>query len=89
MNLTGHSFIGNSRSTESSDTFTATNATTGEALEPTFYSATTDDLEKAVSLATVAFQTYSKIEPKTRAKFLRNIAEKINAAGPDITPRMM
>ncbi|MDF1711345.1 MAG: aldehyde dehydrogenase (NADP(+)) [Akkermansiaceae bacterium] len=89
MNLTGHSFIGNSRSTESSDTFTATNATTGEALEPTFYSATTDDLEKAVSLATVAFQTYSKIEPKTRAKFLRTIAEKINAAGPDITPRMM
>lgn len=89
MNLIGHSFIGNSRSNESSGTFTVTNATTGEALETTFYSATTNDLEKAVSLATVASQTYSKIEPKTRAKFLRTIAEKINAAGPDITPRMM
>lgn len=89
MNLTGYSFIGNSRSTESSDTFTATNAATGETLEPTFYSATDEDLQKAVSLAAEAFQTYSKVDPKTRAKFLRTIAEKINAAGPDITPRMM
>ncbi|MEN8774322.1 MAG: aldehyde dehydrogenase (NADP(+)) [Akkermansiaceae bacterium] len=89
MNLTGYSFIGNSRATESSDYFTASNASTGEALEPTFYSATTNDLQKAVSFATEAFQTYSKIDPKTRAKFLRTIAEKINAAGSDITPRMM
>ena len=36
-----------------------------------------------------AFQTYSKIDSKTRANFLRTISEKINAAGPEITPRMM
>ena len=89
MTLTGHSFIGSSRSTDTSDTFAPSNAATGEALAPTYHSATTADLEKAATLATAAFPIFSKTCPTTRAKFLRIIADKIDALGEEITPRMM
>lgn len=89
MTLTGQSFIGATRATDSTETFHSTNAATGEKLEPAFHSATTADLEKAVSLATAAFPVFSTTTPETRAAFLRTIAEKIDALGDDITPRMM
>jgi len=89
MKLTGYSFIGSTRSTEDTSTFHASNAATGETLEPAFHSATTADLEKAVALATEAFPAYSQVDPATRATFLRTIASKIDALGPEITPRMM
>lgn len=89
MNLTGHSFIGSSRASDSNTTFQVTNPATGQLLNPAFHSASPDDLNKAISLAAEAFQTYSKIDSKTRANFLRTIATKIDAAGPEITPRMM
>ncbi|HBI31879.1 MAG TPA: aldehyde dehydrogenase (NADP(+)), partial [Verrucomicrobiales bacterium] len=89
MNLTGHSFIGSSRASDSNTTFQVTNPTTGQLLDPAFHSASPDDLNKAIFLAAEAFQTYSKIDSKTRANFLRTIAIKIDAAGPEITPRMM
>lgn len=89
MNITGHSFLGSSRSTASTITFQVTNPSTGETLEPTFHQTTPDDLQKAVTLATTAFPTYSTTSPETRAKFLRTIADKIDALGDEITPRMM
>ena len=89
MNITGHSFIGQSRSNDSSDTFQVTNPSTGEVLEPTFQSATSADLEKTVALAAAAFPSYSTTTPQDRANFLRTIAKKIDALGDEITPRMM
>jgi alpha-ketoglutaric semialdehyde dehydrogenase len=89
MNLTGQSFLGASRATASPETFHVSNAATGEQLEPAFHSATTADLAKAVSLASDASPTYSQTTPETRAAFLRTIAEKIDALGDEITPRMM
>lgn len=89
MTLTGYSFIGSNRSTEGTTTFHATNAATGEPLEPAFHSATPADLEKAVTLATAAFTPYSQTTPEKRAVFLRTIAAKIDELGPEITPRMM
>ncbi len=89
MNITGHSFLGSTRADDSSQTFHVSNAATGEPLEPAFHSASTEDLEKAVSLATQAFSSYSSVAPETRAEFLRTIAEKIDALGDEITPRMM
>ncbi len=88
MTLTGHSFIGASRSNESTLTFNVKNPTTGEILEPPFHAATNEDLDEAVQLASNAFTLYSKTCPKTRANFLRTIADKIDALGPEITPRM-
>ena len=89
MTFTGYSFIGSGRSTGSSATFHALAAATGEALEPAFHSATPDELERAVTLATEAFTPYSHTTPEKRAAFLRTIASKIDALGPEITPRMM
>ncbi len=89
MNITGQSFIGATRASASTETFHVSNAATGGQLEPAFLSATTADLEKAVSLATDAFPTYSQTAPETRAAFLRTIAGKIDALGDEITPRMM
>jgi NADP-dependent aldehyde dehydrogenase len=89
MTLTGYSFIGSSRSTAGTTTFHSSNAASGESLEPAFHSATPDDVEKSISLAASAFLPYSQTSPAERAKFLRTIAEKIEALGPEITPRMM
>jgi len=89
MTPTGHSFIGASRASDSSKTFQVSNPVTGETLEPSFHSASTDDLEKALALASAAFPTFSHTSPSDRAKFLRTIAEKIDAIGSEITPRMM
>ena len=87
--ITGYSFIGSTRATAGTKTFQSYNAATGEALEPAFHSATSEDVEKALSLAASAFLPYSQTSPAERAKFLRTVAEKIDALGPEITPRMM
>jgi NADP-dependent aldehyde dehydrogenase len=89
MTFTGYSFIGSGRSTDSTATFHALAAATGETLEPAFHSATPEELERAVNLATEAFTPYSHTTPEKRAAFLRTIASKIDALGPEITPRMM
>lgn len=87
--ITGYSFIGSARSTEGTSTFHSHNAATAEALEPAFHSATADDVTKVLSLADSAFLPYSQTSPAERAKFLRTIADKIDAVGSEITPRMM
>ena len=83
MNLTGHSFIGSSRASDSNTTFQVTNPATGQLLDPAFHSASTDDLNKAIFLAAEAFQTYSKIDSKTRANFLRTQLQ-LQGIDPDI-----
>jgi NADP-dependent aldehyde dehydrogenase len=63
------------------------NPATGLPLEPTFYSASADDLERAASLAQAAFPIYSKLSGKEKGKFLRGIAAAIEAAAPAIVER--
>jgi len=89
MTLTGKSFIGSSRASDNATPFTVSHAANGETLEPTFHSASSDELQKAVALAAAAFPTFSNTSPAERANFLRTIAEKIDALGSEITPRMM
>ena len=91
MNIIGQSFLGLNRTATNgtTDTFQVTNPTTGETLEPTFHAATSEELNTAVTLAEEAFLPYSQITPSERATFLRTIAEKIDALGEEITPRMM
>jgi alpha-ketoglutaric semialdehyde dehydrogenase len=67
--------------------FTGMNPATGAALEPKFFSATADDLERAATLAQSAFPLYSKLSGKKRGAFLRRIAEAIEAAAPAIIQR--
>lgn len=79
--LTGKSIIGFSRGTTSDATFTAFNPATGEAVEPKFHSASLDELNKACELAENARIAYGKVSGKDKAKFLRQIADNIEALG--------
>ncbi|MBK1881021.1 aldehyde dehydrogenase (NADP(+)) [Luteolibacter pohnpeiensis] len=79
LDLLGTSFIGYSRGTGHNSCGKAINPATSEELEPTFRSATPDEVEKAMALAKSAFPIYSKLPGSVRAKFLRTIAEKIGA----------
>jgi len=87
MELTGKSIVGFSRGTETEKIFTAFNPETGEAVEPNFYSATNDELERAAELAEQARIPYGKVSGKNKAKFLRQIADNIEGLGDDLIQR--
>jgi len=88
MILTGHSFIGSRRGNDSTSTWQASNPANGEALAPTYYGASQEDLKEAVALATDAFQSYSQTSGSQRAEFLRTIAKTIEGLTDEIVPRM-
>ena len=67
--------------------FTGMNPATGAPLEPKFFSASTEDLERAASLAQSAVPIYSKLSGKDKGAFLRRIAAAIEAAAPAIIQR--
>jgi 2,5-dioxopentanoate dehydrogenase len=67
--------------------FTGVNPATGSALEPKFFSATAEDLERAATLAQSAFPIYSNLSGKEKGAFLRTIAASIEAVAPAIIQR--
>lgn len=87
IELTGTSIIGFSRGEETADTFSAFDPTTGNAVEPGFYSATLTELERACSLAEEASLKFAAVPPAKRAKFLRAIADNIEALGDTLIER--
>jgi alpha-ketoglutaric semialdehyde dehydrogenase len=87
MEITGRSIIGFGRANETETTFTAYDPATGEAVEPNFYSATPEELNKAVELASKARIAYGKVSGATKARFLRQIADNIEALGDTLLNR--
>lgn len=87
MQLLGTSFIGYSRSTGTQPFAKAINPATGENLEPQYFGATQQEVEKALALADAAFPQYSALSGMERAVFLRAIAEKIEALIEEIVLR--
>ncbi len=85
--MKGTSFIGFTRGLETGDTFTAFDPTTGCAIDPQFHSATLDELETAAKLADAARIPYGNLQGKTRAAFLRSIADNIEALGDTLIER--
>src|SRR5688572_26756527 len=81
MEITGTSIIGYDRGSTTGNTFTAFNPETGKAVEPGFHSATENELDRAASLADAARIPYGNLAGKTRAVFLRKIADGIEAIG--------
>lgn len=78
--LIGTSFIGFSRSGGTQVCGQAINPATGEKIAPQYFSATEQEVEKAMSLAASAFPVYSSLSGKIRAGFLRAISDKIEAS---------
>ena len=67
--------------------FIGVNPATGAPLEPKFFSASAEDLERAAALAQSAFPIYSNLSGKEKGAFLRSIAASIEAAAPAIIQR--
>src|SRR5436190_16068994 len=85
--LKGTSIIGFERGTKTGDTFNAFDPLTGKAIEPKFHSATTEELNHAASLAGEARLAYGNTPGRERSRFLRKIADNIEASGNDLIER--
>lgn len=89
MEISGKSIIGFGRGNESATTFNAFDPTTGKEVEPKFYSASAEELNRAVALANDARIVYGKISGREKAKFLRQIAHNIEDLGDALLERAM
>ena len=87
ISLKGISIIGFERGGQTGDTFTAFDPTTGQPVEPSFYSASAEELNRAAYLADEARIQFSSMPGRERARFLRKIADNIEALGPALIER--
>ena len=87
--LSGRSIIGRARGAENQNTFQAVEPRNGEPLEPLFFSANLEELNKAAALASDARLEFGKLARRTKAAFLRQIAQNIEALGDDLVQRAL
>lgn len=85
--LSGHSIINGEPVQGSDGTFTGIDPATDSRLEPAYTSASLDDLERAASLAEEAFAVYSRTSGRERARFLRHVAEGLEAITAEVVER--
>ena len=83
QNLVGYQYKTNGR------TFQAIDPSSGEKLPGEFQIASLEDVDAALDLAEKAADTYRYIDKKTKADFLRSIADQINALGDELIGRAM
>ena len=79
MDFITTSILGEQIAADTGRAFRAVNATTGETLEPEFHLASSDDVAKAAQLATESFATYGVLDATRRSRFLRAIADGMDA----------
>ncbi len=79
--IQSENFIGFSKSSESDIKITSFNAKTHEALPTYFFTATENELNRAVSKAKSAFPVFSNLAMNKRGDFLEQIAIEIEAIG--------
>ena len=87
MSLHGKNFIGNELSTGTGETFNAVSPLDSSVLPGAFYSAGTQEANKALELAEAAFQLYGQTSGEQRAAFLEKIADEIVALGDELINR--
>jgi NADP-dependent aldehyde dehydrogenase len=87
VNLCGTSILGFSRAQGGANKFRAFNPAVGRELEPDFYGATAEDVNRAAQLASQAFEIYGWLPGKQRAELLRSVAAKLEEASAAITAR--
>ena len=87
MNLSGRSLIGSELGAARGADFRGVNPANGEKLDPAFYSATADEIDRGANLASDALQSLQGTSGRERAAFLRRIAENLAADGEEIIAR--
>ncbi len=80
----GQQLIAGARSAEGSLTFQATNPATGESLPGEFHEATASEIDRALTAAAEAFETYRRLPGRQIADFLDAVAAELEATGDDI-----
>jgi 2,5-dioxopentanoate dehydrogenase len=87
MKLSGRSLIGFESGTATPEVFHALNPKSGERLEPDFFAASPDEVDRAVKLAHQAFATYDRVSARDRGAFLRTIAANIESIAKELVER--
>ena len=87
LKLTGKSILGFGDGSQTPFTFCGRNPKTGAPLDPQYFSASAEEVDRAASLADDAFASYSRISGKQRGKLLRQIATNIEAVAPEVIER--
>jgi 2,5-dioxopentanoate dehydrogenase len=87
MKLSGRSIIGFQSGAVMKELFNALNPKSGERLEPGFFAASPDEVDRAVSLARQAFATYDRVSARDRGAFLRTIAANIESIAEELVER--
>ena len=79
MNLSGVSLIGSAQGASGGAVFRAFDPAAAKELEPVFHSASAAELERAIKLASAAAPAWAKLPGAERNRFLRLIADKLDA----------
>ncbi len=87
MPITGNNFIGFSRSAIEKNYLRAVDPLTGQNLPEKFVSASSEEIELGMHLATKASITYRKMDGAAKATFLDAIADEILALGDELVDR--
>lgn len=85
--LSGLSFIAGLRSNKSDAVFQAFNPVNGSRLEPSYYAASLEDVDRAVNAATDASAAFGATSGQERGRLLRAIADALDAAAPALIER--
>jgi 2,5-dioxopentanoate dehydrogenase len=85
--LSGRSLIGFREGNGTGEPSYAADPTSGQRLQPAFFSVTAEEVELAVRLASDAFGSFSRVSGRDRGAFLRKIAAKIESITGDIVER--
>jgi alpha-ketoglutaric semialdehyde dehydrogenase len=85
--LLGHSIINGKPREVGGAEFAGIDPTTGAQLDPVYHGAGAEDVDLAANLAEEAFEVYSKLPGKEKARFLRHIANGLEAIKAEIVDR--
>ncbi|MFC4626988.1 aldehyde dehydrogenase (NADP(+)) [Promicromonospora alba] len=87
--LTGHSIVAGAPLAGSAGTFAGQDPATAQALEPAYSLLDDAQVARATAAAQEAFASFSTLAPEPHARFLEQIADNIDAIGPDVVARAM
>jgi len=85
--LQGCSIVNGASRPRSGHAFNGFDPATGAQLEPAYQGASIEDLNVAADLADEAFATYGKLPGREKARFLRHIADGLEAIVPELVER--
>jgi NADP-dependent aldehyde dehydrogenase len=86
-NLAGRSLIGFHQGTNTGEAFFAINPATGQIMEPGFTAASSEEVDRAVRLASDAFELYGRVPGAQRGMLLRQIASQLEAIAAEVIER--